>query len=137
MLARFERPLRVQRDGSGRDGDHDLAPERLLGARGNACTDALRDERATALVEVPDERCDPVRDQHPRRLRAVRAAAHDGVGGGLRAAESVGGDDRRRGRPECRHRRGVQRCEKATVVGVGQEDEPGDRRETTRRVARE
>ena len=137
VLAGFERALRVEHVGARRDGDDHLAGERLGSARGDAGAEPLGDELPPRRVHVPDERYDAVRDEHPRRLGAVHAAADDGVGRRLRPAERVRCEHARGGGAERRHRGGVEHGEEPSVLGVGEEHEPGDRREAAGRVARE
>ena len=84
------------------------------------------------VVDVPDERRDAVRDEHPHRLRAVHAGADHGVRGRLGAAERVGGEHARRGRPQRRHGRRVEHGEQPAVLGVREQHEPGHGRQPSR-----
>ncbi len=137
MLARRQRALGVENLGARGHGDHDLALERLRRAGRHARADPIRDERAPGLVDVPDERRDTARDEHPCGLGAVHATSDDGVRGRLGAAERVGGENAGRGCPQGGDGSRLEHREQTAVIRVREQHQPRHRRQPARRVPRE
>ena len=139
VLARPQRPWTEHGLMPGRHRDEEVGRERLLAARRHlhAGAELVGGGARAALVHVPEQHAPAPRREHARHRTPVDPGADHGGGLGVRPAERLGGEHGRSSGAQRGDRGRVERRLQHAGLRVGEEHEPGDRRQPARRVARE